>query len=75
MNGYRSMEGGISMQNHEDGTKYIITNRAIGKMIDRAATEIHVRDLHPFISDEKPDGGGKNRGPSPLEMVLGALCA
>jgi uncharacterized OsmC-like protein len=58
-----------------DGVKFVITNRAVGKMIDEAATEVLVRNLQPFISDEKPDGGGKNRGPSPLEMVLGALCA
>jgi len=55
--------------------KLLITNRAIGKMIDPVGTEIHVRDLKPFIIDEKPDGGGKNRGPSPLETILGALCA
>ncbi len=63
------------MEESQEGVKFVITNRAIGKMIDEAATEIHIRDLRPFISDEKPDGGGKNRGPSPLEMVLGALCA
>jgi uncharacterized OsmC-like protein len=63
------------MEERGDDVKFIITNRAVGKMIDKAATEVHVRDLKPFISDEKPDGGGKNRGPSPLEMVLGALCA
>ena len=63
------------MDQSKGEVKLFITNRAVGKMIDRAATEIHVRDLPPFISDEKPDGGGKNRGPSPLEMVLGALCA
>ena len=63
------------MEQSEGGLKLLITNRAVGKMIDHAGTEIHVRDLEPFISDEKPDGGGQNRGPSPLEMVLGALCA
>jgi hypothetical protein len=44
-------------------------------MIDHAGTEIQVRDLEPFMIDEKPDGGGQNRGPSPLETILGALCA
>jgi len=63
------------MEQSEGDAKFLITNRAVGKMIDLAGTEIHVRDLEPFISDEKPDGFAQNRGPSPLEMVLGALCA
>jgi len=60
---------------NEEEVKLLITNRAVGKMIDHAGTKILVRDLEPFIIDEKPDGGGQNRGPSPLETVLGALCA
>ena len=63
------------MTQNKGDTKLLITNRAVGKMIDHAGTEIHVRDLAPFFIDEKPDGGGQNRGPSPLETVLGALCA
>jgi hypothetical protein len=63
------------MVQDEGGVKLLITNRAVGKMIDHAGTEIQVRDLAPFMIDEKPDGGGQNRGPSPLETILGALCA
>jgi uncharacterized OsmC-like protein len=63
------------MVKDEEEVKLLITNRAVGIMLDHAGTEIHVRDLKPFIIDEKPDGGGQNRGASPLEMILGALCA
>ena len=45
---------------HEKGdVKLLITNRAVGKMIDHAGTEIQVRDLEPFFIDEKPDVEGK----------------
>jgi hypothetical protein len=54
---------------------YIVTNRARGKMLTHAAAEIHVRDFAPIISDEPPSRGGENRGPSPLEYILIALCA
>jgi len=54
---------------------YIVTNRASGRMLTHAAAEIHVRDFAPIISDEPPSRGGENRGPSPLEYILGALCA
>jgi uncharacterized OsmC-like protein len=54
---------------------YIVTNRARGKMLTHAAAEIHVRDFEPIISDEPPSRGGENRGPSPLEYILVALCA
>jgi uncharacterized OsmC-like protein len=36
---------------------------------------MHVRDFPPVISDEPPSRGGENRGPSPLEYILVALCA
>jgi uncharacterized OsmC-like protein len=54
---------------------YIVANRASGKMLTHAAAEIYVRDFAPIISDEPPSRGGENRGPSPLEYVLVALCA
>lgn len=57
------------------GEEYIVTNRARGAMIDHAAVEVFVRDFPPVISDEPPSRGGKNRGPSPLEHILIALCA
>lgn len=45
------------------------------RMLDHAGSEIRARDLPPIFSDEKPWNGGKNRGPSPLEIVLGGLGA
>jgi uncharacterized OsmC-like protein len=53
----------------------LVTNRAQGVMIDHAASRMQVRDLPVVVSDEKPGGGGKNRGPSPLEFILIGLCA
>lgn len=58
-----------------ESSEHIVTNRANGKMIDHAAAEVFVRDFPPTISDEPPSRGGKNRGPSPLEYILIALCA
>jgi uncharacterized OsmC-like protein len=55
--------------------KYIVTNRAHGKMLSFAAAEIFIRDFPALISDEPPARGGENRGPSPLELILAALCA
>jgi uncharacterized OsmC-like protein len=55
--------------------EYIVTNRARGAMLSPAATAVQIRDFPPLISDEPPARGGENRGPSPLELVLAALCA
>ena len=54
---------------------YIVTNRARGKMLDHAAAEIYVREFPAILSDEPPSRGGKNRGATPLEHILIALCA
>ncbi len=62
------------MSDTNDG-KYIVTNRAHGKMLSHAAAEVFVRDFDALISDEPPSRGGENRGPSPLEYILVALCA
>ena len=51
------------------------TSRVHGVMIDHSASQMQVRELPLVISDEKPSGGGKNRGASPLEYVLVGLCA
>ena len=59
----------------KDTPDYIVVNRAKGKMLTHSASEIHIRDLGPVISDEPPARGGENRGPSPLEYILASLCA
>lgn len=55
--------------------EYIVVNRAQGKMISHAAAEIRIRDFPALVSDEPPARGGENRGPTPLELILAALCA
>lgn len=55
--------------------EHIVVNRAHGKMSSHSAAEIYVRDFPPVVSDEPPSRGGENRGPSPLEYILTALCA
>jgi uncharacterized OsmC-like protein len=59
----------------KDTQDFIVVNRASGKMLTHAAAEISVRDFPPVISDEPPSRGGENRGPTPLEYILVALCA
>ena len=54
---------------------YVVTNRAECEMIDHAACAIHVREFAPLISDEPPSRGGRDRGQSPLELLLASLCA
>lgn len=58
-----------------EANEYIVVNRAHGKMLTHAAAEVHIRDFQPLVSDEPPSRGGENRGPTPLELILAALCA
>lgn len=53
----------------------IVVTSARGEMISRTATAIHVRDFPPIISDEPEQRGGEDRGQTPLEFILVALCA
>ena len=53
---------------------HIVVNRASGRMLTNAASEIAVRDF-TVVSDEPPSRGGEDRAPTPLEYVLVALCA
>ena len=53
----------------------VVTNRARGRMLTHAAAAIEVRHFPPLVSDEPPSRGGEDRGPTPLELVLMALCA
>lgn len=70
-----AMPEGKNPMTESEGSDYIVTNCARGKMIDHAAVEVYVRDFPPVLSDEPPSRGGNNRGPSPLEYILIALCA
>lgn len=54
---------------------YVVVNRARGRMLTHAAAEVSVRQFPPIVSDEPPSRGGEDRGPTPLELVLVALCA
>lgn len=54
---------------------YVVVNRARGRMLTHAAAEVRVRDFPAIVSDEPPSRGGEDRGPTPLEYVLVALCA
>lgn len=54
---------------------YMVVNRAHGRMLSRASAEVRVREFPPIVSDEPPARGGEDRGPTPLEYVLVALCA
>jgi len=53
----------------------IVVNSASGKMLSHSAATITVRGFPPIVSDEPPKRGGEDRGPTPLEFVLVALCA
>jgi uncharacterized OsmC-like protein len=53
---------------------HIVVNRASGRMLTHAASEIAVRDF-TVVSDEPRSRGGDDRAPTPLEYVLVALCA
>ena len=57
------------------GESDVVVNRARGEMLSHTASAVHVRDFPPLVSDEPPARGGEDRGPTPLELVLVALCA
>lgn len=60
---------------NERPPQHIVVNRAAGRMLSHTASEITVRHFSPLISDEPPKRGGTDRGPTPLEYILVALCA
>jgi len=63
------------MTDPKKADEYLVTNRARGKMVTHSAAQMYVRDFPAILSDEPPSRGGNNSGPSPLELILVALCA
>lgn len=61
------------MAEAESRPDYVVVNRAHGRMLTHAASEVAVRDFRVVV-DEPPSRGGEDRAPSPLEYVLVALC-
>ena len=53
---------------------HIVVNRAEGRQAGGMATEVAVRGF-TVRSDEPADRGGQDSGPTPLELLMGALCA
>ena len=62
-------------ENKDPANSELFTSRVHGKMLEHNLSQIQVRELPPLLADEKPSGGGQDRGPSPLEYVLVGLCA
>lgn len=63
------------MERSKDPADYIVVNRARGRMLSHSSAEIVVREHPPIVADEPRSRGGEDRGPTPLEFVLVALCA
>ncbi len=63
------------MTDDQGAGQYVVTNHAHGRMLSHSAAEIAVRQFPMLVSDEPPARGGQDRGPSPLEYLLVALCA
>ena len=58
-----------------DTPDHIVVNRAHGTALSQTASAVHVRHFPPLVSDEPPSRGGEDRGPTPLELIMVALCA
>ncbi len=48
--------------------------RAVAQRRDGYTHEVVIRD-HTIVADEPRDGGGNDRGPTPQELLTGALAA
>jgi uncharacterized OsmC-like protein len=44
-------------------------------MVGPMKTALSIRDFPPIVSDEPSSRGGDDGGPTPLELLLGSLCA
>jgi uncharacterized OsmC-like protein len=54
-------------------TSTLVKVSASGKWISGVETELIVRDFSPFVSDEPVFLGGTDKGPNPMEYVVGAF--
>jgi uncharacterized OsmC-like protein len=63
------------IEDPKSSADHIVVHHVRGRMLSRTSAEIVVRDHPPIVADEPPSRGGEDRGPTPLELVLVALCA
>lgn len=54
-------------------TSTLVKVSASGKWISGVETELYVRDFSSFITDEPVVLGGTDKGPNPMEYVVGAF--
>jgi hypothetical protein len=57
-----------------DTEEHVVVNHVAGVMAGPMATALHIREFPPFVCDEPSSRGGDDRGPTPLELLLGSLC-
>lgn len=57
-----------------DAEDHVVVNRASGRWTGDMGTEVRIRDF-AIVSDEPPSRGGADTGPTPLELLMGSLCA
>ena len=48
---------------------------ASSQYVGKYRSAVNIRDLNTYYLDEPKELGGENMGPTPLENVLGSLCA
>lgn len=54
-------------------TTTLVKVSASGKWISGVETELNVRNFSPFVTDEPVFLGGTDKGPNPMEYVVGAF--
>lgn len=54
--------------------EHVVVNHASGRWSGGMQTELAIRDF-AVLSDEPPSRGGADTGPTPLELLMGSLCA
>ena len=53
---------------------HVVVNRASGTWTGGMGTDVAIRDF-AVVSDEPASRGGNDTGPTPLELLMGSLCA